>query len=106
MTHEDAFLQAIAEAPDDDAPRLIYADWLDDHGEPAFADFIRVQCEIARLCEENDRWLEWKLREEAIWKELVTRWAEPFRVLHLTRPKPENFQRGLLRLADATIEPA
>ena len=27
MTH-DAFLQAILEAPEDDTPRLIYADWL------------------------------------------------------------------------------
>jgi uncharacterized protein (TIGR02996 family) len=26
-----AFLQAIMAAPDDDAPRLIYADWLDEH---------------------------------------------------------------------------
>lgn len=29
MTQEQAFLYAIREAPEDDAPRLIYADWLD-----------------------------------------------------------------------------
>jgi uncharacterized protein (TIGR02996 family) len=34
MTHDDAFLQAIIERPDDDAPRLIYADWLDERGDP------------------------------------------------------------------------
>ncbi len=33
MDSDEAFLQAIAETPDDDAPRLIYADWLDDHGQ-------------------------------------------------------------------------
>jgi uncharacterized protein (TIGR02996 family) len=44
-----AFLDAIRESPDDDTPRLVYADWLDDHDEPARATFIRVQCELARL---------------------------------------------------------
>src|SRR4051812_49276538 len=44
-----AFLRAIAEHPDDDLPRLVYADWLDEHGDPARAEFIRVQCELARL---------------------------------------------------------
>ena len=32
-THEEAFLQDIVANPDDDAPRLIYADWLEEHGE-------------------------------------------------------------------------
>src|SRR5262249_48056502 len=28
---------------DDDAPRLVYADWLDEHDDPERAEFIRVQ---------------------------------------------------------------
>src|SRR5262245_6194987 len=47
MTHEEAFLAAILESPDDDAPRLIYADWLEDHGDPRAA-LIRVQCDLER----------------------------------------------------------
>jgi uncharacterized protein (TIGR02996 family) len=43
-----AFLGAIRESPDDDTPRLVYADWLDDHGDAARAEFIRTQCELAR----------------------------------------------------------
>jgi uncharacterized protein (TIGR02996 family) len=43
MTH-DAFMRAIRAAPDDDGPRLVYADWLEENGEPARAEFIRVQC--------------------------------------------------------------
>lgn len=31
---------------EDDTPRLIYADWLQDHGEPERAEFIRVQVEL------------------------------------------------------------
>ncbi|MCS7021457.1 MAG: TIGR02996 domain-containing protein [Gemmataceae bacterium] len=41
--------QAIAQAPDDDVPRLILADWLEEHGRTAEAEFIRVQLTIAQL---------------------------------------------------------
>lgn len=43
---------AILERPDDDAPRLVYADWLDERAGPGDADyaaFIRCQIELARL---------------------------------------------------------
>jgi uncharacterized protein (TIGR02996 family) len=46
---EQALLRAIAAAPDDDTPRLVYADWLDEHGRPVRAEFIRLQCRIAQL---------------------------------------------------------
>jgi uncharacterized protein (TIGR02996 family) len=48
MSDRAAFLTAIAAAPDDDLPRLVYADWLDEHGEPGRAEFIRLQCAAAR----------------------------------------------------------
>jgi uncharacterized protein (TIGR02996 family) len=51
VTQDDAFLADIAEHPDDDAPRLIYADWLMDQGDPLSAargEFIRLQVELAR----------------------------------------------------------
>jgi uncharacterized protein (TIGR02996 family) len=48
------FLQAICEEPDDDAHRLIYADWLDDHGDADRAEFIRLQCAIAKLDDEDE----------------------------------------------------
>jgi uncharacterized protein (TIGR02996 family) len=49
MTDETALLAAIRATPDDDSPRLIYADWLDEHNQPERAEFIRVQCELARV---------------------------------------------------------
>jgi uncharacterized protein (TIGR02996 family) len=48
MSDRDALLQAICETPDDDAPRLVYADWLEEHGDPRQAELIRVQIELAR----------------------------------------------------------
>jgi uncharacterized protein (TIGR02996 family) len=51
--HDDAtragLLAAILADPADDAVRLIYADHLDDCGEGARAEFIRVQCQLADL---------------------------------------------------------
>ncbi len=56
MSEHAAFLQAICENPDDDTPRLVYADWLDDHGDPELADFIRTQIELARIPEYDPIW--------------------------------------------------
>jgi uncharacterized protein (TIGR02996 family) len=53
MSESEALLRAILDAPDDDAPRLVYADWLDEHGDAARAAFIRAQVELARLTPED-----------------------------------------------------
>jgi uncharacterized protein (TIGR02996 family) len=47
MTIAEGLLRDIVEHPDDDAPRLIYADWLDEHDDAARAEFIRTQCRLA-----------------------------------------------------------
>jgi uncharacterized protein (TIGR02996 family) len=49
MNDRERFLRAIEAEPDDDAVRLVFADWLDDNGDPDRARFIRLQCEHARL---------------------------------------------------------
>ena len=46
MTDADGFRQAIIDAPDDDAPRLVYADWLDEREMYALANFIRAQVSV------------------------------------------------------------
>lgn len=42
-------LAPILANPDDDGPRLIFADWLEESGDGARAEFIRVQIELAKL---------------------------------------------------------
>ena len=42
------FLKAILEDVEDDAPRLVYADWLEERGDPR-GEFIRVQCQLDKL---------------------------------------------------------
>jgi uncharacterized protein (TIGR02996 family) len=56
VNDEDAFLAAIIANPDDDATRLVFADWLDEHEQPDRAEFIRLQIRESQLpdCAERD----------------------------------------------------
>jgi uncharacterized protein (TIGR02996 family) len=54
MTHDEAFLQAVLEAPDDDTPRLIYADWLEEQNDPR-GELIRLQAQLARVGADDPR---------------------------------------------------
>jgi uncharacterized protein (TIGR02996 family) len=49
MIHTDDpnLLAAVIANAENDAPRLVYADWLEENGDPHRADFIRVQCALA-----------------------------------------------------------
>jgi uncharacterized protein (TIGR02996 family) len=74
FTDEQPFLDAIFERYDDDRPRLVYADFLDDAGEPHRAELIRVQLALARLNEDdprrpllNDRQAELLAQNRAAW---------------------------------------
>jgi len=51
MTTDEGLLQAIFDSPEDDLVRLVYADWLEEHGSSpgsiARAEFIRLQVDQA-----------------------------------------------------------
>lgn len=70
----DALLDAIFDAPDDDTPRLVYADWLQEHGQENYAEFIRLQCAAARCRvwsdEANDLWV----KIGRVWNRLADEW--------------------------------
>lgn len=42
MNDRETFVRAICESPFDSAPRLIFADWLDERGEVELANYIRI----------------------------------------------------------------
>lgn len=48
MTEQD-FIAAIVAEPHSDAHRLVYADWLEETGQPERADFVRRQIQSARM---------------------------------------------------------
>ncbi len=83
-TTRDAFLADILEHPEDDTPRLVFADWLEDNGEADRAEFIRVQIEAARLGRYEPRREALEQRIKALldryrktWLQEVTAWARP-----------------------------
>ena len=58
--NERTFLEAIRAEPDDDAHRLVFADWLEDHGKPTWATLIRRQVKPRDpdgLFSSSDSWL-------------------------------------------------
>jgi uncharacterized protein (TIGR02996 family) len=57
LNSHEAFMQTIRENPDDNAPRLVYADWLEENGYELYAEFIRVQIELARTGQQDKRYL-------------------------------------------------
>ena len=53
MSAEQGLLSAICESPEDDTPRLVYADWLEEHDQPQRAEFIRAQCALATMAKDG-----------------------------------------------------
>jgi uncharacterized protein (TIGR02996 family) len=91
---EAAFLEAICATPDDDGPRLMYADWLEERGDPASqarAEFIRVQCELAQMDQDDERFPALKERERKLRVKHGKRWAGKF-----GRYRGHGFRRGFI----------
>jgi uncharacterized protein (TIGR02996 family) len=73
----DALLAAIVAEPEDDVPRLVFADWCEDHGDAARAEFIRVQCRLAGMNPWDEGYVEAKLREQRLFWENREEWSAP-----------------------------
>jgi len=77
---EQAFLDAILAQPDDDTPRLVFADWLDENGTGdagARAALIRAQCQMERLAPRTREYIAQELQAEAVLKKHAARWTQP-----------------------------
>jgi uncharacterized protein (TIGR02996 family) len=88
----EAFLPAIREAPDEDMPRLVCADWFEEHGQAERAEFIRVQCELARPAPDDERRRGLRQRARALLAAHEEEWAEPL----LALVNKVSFRRGFV----------
>jgi uncharacterized protein (TIGR02996 family) len=118
MTDAAAFLAAIVAAPDADGPRLVYADWLEERGDAARAEFIRVQCALAQVDEDNrdvhplagrerellraheEEWTWpvislWRTRRRKVW-DAWRGWLRPFGPRRRPLPPRGRFRRGFV----------
>jgi uncharacterized protein (TIGR02996 family) len=91
-TLHDAFLEDIVAHPTDDHARLIYADWLEDHGDSARAELIHTQIALTDLDPDSERYTELDLRVEELLDEHEEEWAGPIRSL----VKEYRFRRGFV----------
>src|SRR5262249_17951831 len=95
IPREEAFLAAIVEDPDDDTPRLVYADWLDEHDQPERAEFIRLQIELTRLTEYGEESRRLYLRERELLSAHREQWAAQIGLVDSERGSA-TFTRGLV----------
>jgi uncharacterized protein (TIGR02996 family) len=87
MTDGELLLRAILDQPKEETPRLVYADWLEENGQPERAEFIRVQVEIAGWGTTPPADAEeWVRRErELLWGHGL-KWALPATEVHHSGP--------------------
>src|SRR4051794_24184225 len=100
MSVEDGLLGDICAKPHDDAPRLIYADWLEEQAGQADrdrAEFIRVQIALEAETEEGPRRWDLQDREKALLEAYGALWSADLRSLALR----EVYRRGFVE--DVTL---
>ncbi len=100
MPENEALLRAVLDNPDDDAPRLAYADWCalqPEEASVARAEFIRGQIELAHMpAEMVEHGLAYhqQSRMDALYARYAHTWTEPLAPF----VKSYRFQRGFVEL--------
>jgi uncharacterized protein (TIGR02996 family) len=89
----DALLRDIVEDPEDDAPRLVYADWLEDHGRPERAELIRAQIALASPPEGGAERRALRAREAELLEKHEEEWVGPLKQLGV---RAGSLRRGLV----------
>ena len=88
------FLDYIVANIDDDLPRVVYADWLQENGRDARAEFIRVQVERGRRPSWDPAQVPLRLREQELLKRHGEEWLAEMPAVEGARW--EGFRRGIV----------
>src|SRR5205809_8115599 len=94
---ELAFLRGLQASPGDDLPRLIYAEWLDEHGQPERAAYLRAECALANAANAREaRPPEQRLAElhpviDVNWRAAVSRTTISLCQASVPLPRPRHF---------------
>lgn len=78
MHGADAFLEAIRTDPDDLSARLVFADWLEEQGDPR-GEFIRAQCALSHNHMDDRQRARFAAREQELLALHEEEWTAPFR---------------------------
>lgn len=92
-----ALMSGILADPEEDAPRLVFADWLEDHDEPSRAQHIRAQCRAARLAVGTPGRASLVAEAKRLEKKHLSEWLGPLDPESIGDPLTgSRFKRGLL----------
>lgn len=98
MDDELPFIQEIRNNPHDETARLVYADFLEEAGDPR-SELIRVQCQLAHLATGDPARTNLHQRERELLDSHAEDWLEPLRALGAEGVSAICFQRGLIERA-------
>lgn len=98
MNDGEALRRAVLADPDDDTPRLVYADWLDENGQADRAAFVRAQVEAARAEQDGPQARNATARADRILERFRPAWTRHLRGVHRSQ-----FRRGFV--AHLEVEP-
>jgi uncharacterized protein (TIGR02996 family) len=99
MSDEAPFLDAIRANPDDDHVRLIFADWLEERGDPR-GEFIRVQYALEAPATDARRTMALRIREKELLATHARDWLGPLAELH----EHITFRRGFPDEANLSVD--
>src|SRR5215216_3334791 len=100
-----AFLAAIRDRPDDDLPRLVYADYLDERGDPR-GEFIRLQVERPTLAADDPRRFELLAREQELVRAHEEEWLGPLAEIVSSHEFRRGFISRVLIMTEAFVADA
>ena len=99
MSDDELLRAAIVARPDEDLPRLVYADFLQEAGHDDRAELIRLQCSLERLPPADPERPELTRRETEL---LAATKMRAWRIPDLTGP--QTFRRGMIESIETTAE--
>src|SRR5262245_16373501 len=67
MNTEEDFLRAILDDVNDALRRLVFADWLEERGDPR-AEWLRIDCELGKLRPRDKRRPALEARKQEVWE--------------------------------------
>jgi uncharacterized protein (TIGR02996 family) len=101
---ERALLAAIVANPDEDTPRLVHADWLQEHDRPERAELIRAQIGLARSkgdTASSAQRNEWNARVRELLQEHSREWRKELPIL--PGVSWGSLARGMVESASLTV---
>jgi uncharacterized protein (TIGR02996 family) len=95
MQYDNPFADEVRMNPYDNTPRLIFADYLDDRGDP-LGQFIRTQMSLSEMPQNDPSRTALELQESELIREFGETWLAPLRELGAEGVNVRCFQRGLI----------